>query len=168
MEQDNKILTQQVENLKAKQAINQSSFQELKEKVEDKLNHLVHPVTLTAPIYSYMDQTQVGGQQAFGGLGLQSDPAVYLESRGNETGLDTNPEEVGSLLNSSAETLPLPKTPDTPFKSKQRNIPPVVGAAQVGTRLELEKRKQPNPRGLEQEGDNIPTHGLRKGHPASE
>ena len=32
----------------------------------------------------------------------------------------------------------------------------MVGAAQVGTRLELEERKQPNPRGLEQEGDNVP------------
>ena len=62
VEQDNKILLQQVENLKAKQAIDQSSLQELKEKVEDKLNHLVHPVTLTAPIYSYTDKTQVGGQ----------------------------------------------------------------------------------------------------------
>ena len=162
MEQDNKILLQQVENLKAKQAIDQSSLQELKEKVEDKLNHLVHPVTLTAPIYPYTDKSQaltsgaLGGQQAFGGLGIQPDPALYFESQGNGTGLDTNPEEVCSLLNSSAETLPIPKTPDTSFKSKQRNTPPVVGAAQVGTRLELEERKQPNPRGLEQEGDNVP------------
>ena len=96
MDQNNKILLQQVENLKAKQALNQGSLQELTEKVEDKLNHLVHPVTLTAPIYSYTDKTQVEGQQAFGGLGLQSDPAVYLESRESKTGLDTNPKEVGS------------------------------------------------------------------------
>ena len=58
VEQDNKILTQQVENLKAKQAINQSSLQELKEKVEDKLNHLVQPLTLTAPICSYTEGSQ--------------------------------------------------------------------------------------------------------------
>ena len=81
VEQDNKILLQQVENLKAKQAIDQSSLQELKEKVEDKLNHWVHPVKLTAPIYPYTDETQaltsgaLGGQQAFGGLGVQPEPA---------------------------------------------------------------------------------------------
>ena len=74
MEQDNKILSQQVENLEAKQAINQSSLQKLKEKVEDKLNHLVHPVTLTAPIYPYTDESQtltsgaLDSQQAFEGL----------------------------------------------------------------------------------------------------
>ena len=90
-------------------------------------------------------------------LQVQPDPALYFESRGNGTRLNTNPEEVCSLLNSSAETLPIPKTPDTSFKSKQQNIPPVVGAAQVGTQLELEERKQPNPKGLEQEGDNVPT-----------
>ena len=115
----------------------------------------MHRVTITAPIY-YTDEAQVGEQQAFGGLGLQSDPTVYLENWRNEIGLNTNPEEVGSLWDSSAETLPLPKMPDTSFKSKPRNIPP-VGAAQGGTRLDLEEKQQSNPRGLEQEGDNGPT-----------
>ena len=41
VEQDNRVLAQQVENLKARQDINQSSLQELKEMVEDKLNHFV-------------------------------------------------------------------------------------------------------------------------------
>ena len=119
MEQANKILLQQVENLKAKQAINQSSLQELKEKVEEKLNHLVQPVTLTAPIYPYTGESQaltagaLDGQQAFEGLGIQPGPAVYFESQGNGTGFDTDITEVCSLLNSSAETLPIPKTPDT-------------------------------------------------------
>ena len=163
MEQDNRVLAQQVENLKARQDIDQSSLQELKEKVEDKLNHLVQPVTLTAPIYLYTDKYQalttgaLDGQQAFEGLGIQPGPAVYFESQGNGAGFDTDNREVCSLLNSPAETLPIHKTPDTSFKSKQRNIPPVVGAAQGGTRLELEERKQSNPRGLEQEGDNAPT-----------
>ena len=151
MEQENKVLAKQVENLKARQDINQSSLLELKEKVEDKLNHLVHPVTLTAPIYPYTDESQaltsgaLDSQQAFEGLGIQPGPALYFESQGNGTGFDTNTEEVCSLLNSSTETLPnIPKTPDTSFKSKQQNTQPVVGAAQVGVRLELGEKKQPN------------------------
>ena len=55
LEQENKILLQQLENLKARQTLNQGSFQELAYKVEGKLNQLVHPVTITAPIY-YADE----------------------------------------------------------------------------------------------------------------
>ena len=61
-------------------------------------------------------------------------------------------------MNSSAETLPnIPKTPDTSFESKQLGTQPVVGATQADARLELGERKQPNQRGLEQEGNNIPS-----------
>lgn len=74
--------------------------------MEDKLNHLVHPVTLTAPIYPYTDRSQaltlgaLDDNQAFGGLGIPPGPALYFESKGNGTGLVMNLEEVGSLLNS--------------------------------------------------------------------
>ena len=40
---------------------------------------------------------------------------------------------------------------------EQRGTQPVMGVTQAGAWLELEERKQPNQRGLEQEGDNIPS-----------
>ena len=107
----------------ARQTLDQGAFQELADKVEGKLNQLVHPVTITAPIY-FADEAQVGEQQAFESLGLQPEPTIYLENRGNETGLDNNLDQVGSPWGSSTETLPLPKTPDTPIKSKSRNTTP--------------------------------------------
>ena len=55
MEQENRALSQQVENLKARQALNQISIQETKEKVDEKFNQLMQPVTLTTPIYSLLD-----------------------------------------------------------------------------------------------------------------
>ena len=74
------------------------------------------------------------GQEAFEGLEIQPGLVLYFESQGIRTGFNTNPEEVCSLLNSSTETLPnIPKTPNTLFKSKQRDSQPVVGAAQLGT-----------------------------------
>ena len=148
-----------MENLKARQTLDQGSFQELTDKVEGKLNQLVHPVTITAPIY-YADKAQVGEQQAFESLGLQPEPTKYLENWGNEIGPDTNLDQVGSPWDSSTETIPLSKTPDTPIKSKPRNITP-VGVAPGGTQLDLEEKQTPNPRGLEQEGDNGPQ---RAGH----
>ena len=103
-----------MENLKARQTLNQGSFQELADKVEGKLNQLV---TITAPIY-YADRAQVGEQQAIKSLGLQPEPTKYLEDWGNETEPDTNLDQVGSPWGSSTETIPLPKMPDTPIKSK--------------------------------------------------
>ena len=44
VEQDNRVLAQQVENLKVRQAIDQSSLQELKGKVEEKLNQWCNPL----------------------------------------------------------------------------------------------------------------------------
>ena len=58
VEQDNRVLSQQVKNLKAQQALDQTSLQELKEKVDEKLDQLVQPVTFTAPIYLYPDRSQ--------------------------------------------------------------------------------------------------------------
>ena len=107
--------------------------------MEEKLNHLVQPITLTAPIYSYLDESQalttgaLDGLQAFEGLRIQPGPVLYLKSQENGTGFHMNTGEVCSLLNSSTETLPnIPKTPDTSFKSKQWDTQLVVGAAQVG------------------------------------
>ena len=146
--------------MRAQQDLDQTSLQELKEKVDEKLNQLVQPVTFTAPIYLYPDSSQalaagaLEGQQAFEGLGNQPGTALYPESQESGTRVLTNTEEVDSLLNLSAETLPnIPKTPDTSFESKQRGTQPVVGVTQADTRLELGERKQPNQRGLEQEGD---------------
>ena len=126
-----------MENLKTRQTLAQGSFQEFADKVEGKLNQLVHPVTITAPIY-YADEAQVGEQPAFESLGIQPEPTIYLENRGNEAGLDNNLDQVGSPWGSSTETLPLPKTPDTPIKSKPRNITP-VGVTQGGTWMVFRK-----------------------------
>ena len=130
LKQENKILLQQLENLKARQARDQGSLQELADKVEGKLSQLV---TITVPTY-YADAAQVGEQQAFESLGLQPEPTKYSENQENEIEPDTNLNQVSSPWGSSTETLPLPKTPDTPIKSKPRNITP------GGTRLNLEEK----------------------------
>ena len=41
----------------------------------------------------------------------------------------------------------------------------MVGAAQVGAQLELGEKKQPNQRGLEQEGDNGPAEARQQRGP---
>ena len=180
VEQDNRVLSQQVENLKARQALDQTSLQELKEKVDEKLNQWVQPVTITAPVYLYPDGPQalatgtLEGQQAFDSPGNPPGAALNPENQVSETKVHTNTGEVDGLLNSSAETLPsIPKTPDTSFESKQRGTQPVVGVTQADAWPELGERKQPNQRGLGQEGDNNSSDGLAtkrlgQGHPAPE
>ena len=164
MDQDNRVLSQQVENLKARQALNQLSIQETKEKVDEKFNQLVQPVTLTTPIYFLPDGSlapaagALEGQQAFDGLGDQPGAELYPESQQSRTRDHTKTGEVDSLLNSSTETLPtVPKTPDTSFESKQQGTWPEVGATQADARLEPGEREQPGQRGLEEEGDHIPS-----------
>ena len=43
VEQDNRVLSQQVENLHARQTLDQTSLQELKERVDEKLDQSVQP-----------------------------------------------------------------------------------------------------------------------------
>ena len=124
----------------------------------------MQPVKFTAPIYLYPDRSQalaagaLEGQQAFDSLGNQPGAEPYLESQESGTRIHTDTGDLDSILNSSAETLlNTPKTPDTSFESRQLVAQPVVGAPQADARPDLGERKQPNQRGLEQEGDNIPS-----------
>ena len=48
--QANRILAQQAENLKAQQLLDKTSLQELREKVDEKLEQAVQPVTFSVPI----------------------------------------------------------------------------------------------------------------------
>ena len=116
-QQENRDLSQEMEGLKTKQALDQIAIQENKERIE-KLEQLMQPVTFTTPIYSLLDGYLapatgiLEGQQASDGLGNQAGAELYLESQQVGTGDPTNSGELEPLLDSSAETLPLvPKTP---------------------------------------------------------
>ena len=125
MVQDNRALSQQVENLRARQTLDQTSLQELKERVDEKLDQSVQPVTFSAPIYYYSEALQASavgvleGQPALDDLGNQPGTALYPESQESGTRIHTDTGDLDSILNASAETLlNIPKTLDTSFESK--------------------------------------------------
>ena len=72
-QQENRDLSQQVKNLKTRQALDQIAIQENKEKIE-KFEQLMQPVTFTTPIYSLLEGYLppaagiLEGQQASDGL----------------------------------------------------------------------------------------------------
>ena len=100
-----------MEFLKAKQALNETSIQEVKEKVDEKLEALVkekldeklnqwvalafYPEGSLAPAAGALE-----GQQAFGSLENQPGVEQYQESQESGTEAHTKPEEADSLLNS--------------------------------------------------------------------
>ena len=94
--------------------------------MDEKLEQAVQPVTFSVPIVQqgyYIDVSQapavevLGDQPALDVPGGQSSAALYPVSRGVETGPTAETRETVDLLDSSAETLPLPpKMPDTSFE----------------------------------------------------
>ena len=128
--QANRILAQQAENLHAQQLLDQTSLQELRERVDEKLDQSVQPVTFAVPIvqssYYYPEASQASavgvleGQPVLDALGNQPGAALYPGSQESEARLNTETKDLEGLLDSSSQTLlQTPKTPDTSFESRR-------------------------------------------------
>ena len=132
--------------------------------MDEKLDQSVQPVIFSAPIYYYSEASQASavgvleGQPALDDLGNQPGTALYPESQESGTRIHTGTRDLDGILNSSAETLlNTPKTPDTSFENKPQGTQPGAGVIPADARVELGGKKQPNQRGLEQEGGRKPS-----------